>query len=63
MWVLVFIWFDGIDPVSKRIGEPYDDMVECFYAREKLALDLGSVNGFYPKGTNALCISMPEENA
>jgi len=34
----------------------FKTMEECFHGREKLLLDLGILDGFYPDNTQAVCI-------
>jgi hypothetical protein len=57
MWMLVFIYFyDAVPYVEKVSG--HDSMVECFYAREALADEVGKGNGYFKAGQQALCINM-----
>lgn len=57
MWMLVFIYFyDAVPYVEKVSG--HDSMVECFYAREALADELGKGAGYFKAGQQALCINM-----
>jgi hypothetical protein len=57
MWMLVFIYFyDAVPYVEKVSG--HDSMVECFYAREALADELGKGAGHFKPGQQALCINM-----
>lgn len=55
-WVLVLITltFHG-HPIAEEIGR-YDDMIECFWHREELALELGRIDGHFPVNTQAVCI-------
>ena len=57
MWMLVFIYFyDAVPYVEKVSG--HNSMVECFYAREALADEVGKGNGYFKPGQQALCIGM-----
>ena len=57
MWMLVFIYFyDAVPYVEKVSG--HDSMVECFYAREALADEVGKGAGYFKPGQQALCINM-----
>lgn len=60
-WVLVYIslTFHG-HPIAKEIGR-YDSMIDCFYAREQLAQDVGGSNGYFPNGEQAVCVSNLKE--
>lgn len=59
MWYLIFITLiDAPEPRSVLI-DSYESMTLCFHARESLSVDLGSRTGYYPEGTNALCIYKP----
>jgi len=57
-WVLVLITltFHG-HPEVQEVGR-YDDMIECFFVREKLAIDVGGdpQTGHFPEGMQAVCI-------
>ena len=61
MWVLVFINLminadSGYkEPVVEGWYE-FKTMEQCFHGREKLLLDLGILDGFYPDNTQAVCI-------
>lgn len=64
-WVLVLITltFHG-HPIATEEGR-YNNMTDCFYAREKLSLDVGADpgTGHFPKGMQGVCISLePDEN-
>jgi hypothetical protein len=37
-------------------------MVECFYAREALADEVGKGDGYFKAGQQALCINMNESD-
>ena len=62
-WVLVLValTFHG-HPIATEEGR-YENMKDCFYAREKLSLDVGAdlSTGHFPKGMQAVCI--PHESA
>lgn len=66
MWVLVFINFmfnadsGHQEPVIEAWYE-YESMYQCFAAREQLAVELGSTNGYYPRGTMATCVYLGED--
>ena len=62
-WVLVLITltFHG-HPIATEEGR-YETMKDCFYAREKLAFDVGADlgTGHFPKGTQAVCVPIDSE--
>lgn len=60
-WVLVYIalTYHG-HPEAIEIGR-YDDMFECFYAREDLLVKLESYDGNFPVNTQAICIPHKSE--
>jgi hypothetical protein len=60
-WVLVYITltFHG-HPIAEEHGR-FDSMVECFKAREYLSLELGSTDGYYPIGSQAVCVTNLKE--
>ena len=62
MWILVFVWLEGVNAYSVAVDLPFVDMIECFEAREMLSVKVGGEDGYFPKGTNALCIPMPDED-
>ena len=61
-WVLVFVVTSfnvQSNEVEPRIDAWYDgfsDMYECFDARESLGKAITGVPGYFPKGTQAVCI-------
>lgn len=62
-WVLVFI--NVIYNANAGYNEPmieswyeYDTMEECFVGREMLLLDLGSIDGYPPINTQAVCVKV-----
>ena len=62
MWVLVYIVLNHpFDPVAVNAMGPgftFDTMYECFEHREKLAEVVGGEPGYYPLGSQALCIQI-----
>lgn len=56
-WALVLIaLIDGSGPVSYLEGV-YDDVYQCFYAREEAVYELlGSTDGHPPPNHQAVCI-------
>lgn len=61
-WILIYIalTYHG-HPIVEVVGS-YDKMIQCFDAREKLSIKLGSDNGYYPVNTQAICIQHVPEN-
>ena len=55
MWTLVIITLLNGDVIAKSYDQ-YTTMEKCFYAREMILLDMGSVNGIPPKGKQLVCI-------
>lgn len=66
MWMLVFVATALTYPsneVEPRIAAwygGYTTMSECFFAREKLGYDLTGNHGYFPEGTQAICIRLRE---
>lgn len=67
MWVLVLVNmmynFDAgyQEPVIEAWYDGYTSMDKCFMARDQLLLDLGVTTGYYPKGTQAICLEVDWE--
>ena len=44
-WMLVYIVLGGSDPIAVNAlgpnGDVFDDMIECFLAREQLSITVG----------------------
>ena len=57
MWVLVFIYFYDAEPYAVKL-DTHTSMVECFQAREALAVDVGKGNGYFKPEQQAICINM-----
>ena len=57
MWILVFIYFYDATPYVERVTS-HPTMVECFHAREALAIDVGKGDGYFKSGQQAVCINM-----
>jgi len=34
----------------------FDDMIECFYAREQLSTEVGGGDGYFPVNMQAVCV-------
>ena len=59
MWVLVVIFLAGTEPVAFNgagMGETFDYMYECFVARDKILEKIGSEDGYFPPGQQAVCV-------
>ena len=54
-WVLIFItyWDGQIMTVGNGV---FDDMIECFYAREQLSTEVGGGDGYFPINMQAVCV-------
>lgn len=62
VWTLVYIILQGQDVYAVNAygpGHTFPDMYECFEAREMLSIDLGMASGYFPHGSQAVCI--PQE--
>ena len=57
MWTLVFIYFVSGEPKSVSVGT-YSTMYECFDRREELSVQAGGKDGYFPEGTQAVCVYM-----
>jgi len=55
MWTLVYIFFIAGDLGTVEIGN-YEDMYDCFDAREILSIDVGSEDGYFPANSQAVCV-------
>lgn len=58
-WVLIYIILSGTEPIAVNALGPkvlFDDMIECFYAREQLSYTVGGSEGYFPPGSQAVCI-------
>lgn len=65
MWVLVYIILNGTEPLAINAmgpGVTFEDMYECFRARERLSITVGGENGYFPNGSQALCVPLKPEN-
>jgi len=59
MWVLVYIILNGTEPMAVNAYGPnytFDKMYECFAARDRLSVDTGGMNGYFPEGMQAICV-------
>ena len=58
-WILVYITlsFHG-HPIATEEGR-FDNMTDCFFAREALAESVGGVDGQFPIGHQAVCMQHP----
>lgn len=67
MWMLVFVATALTYPsneVEPRIAAwygGYTTMLECFQAREILGYELTGNRGYFPEGTQAVCIHLKDE--
>ena len=67
MWQLVFVVTaftlnsGQIEPRIEAWYGEYTDMFQCFEAREKLGYELTGEPGYFPQGTQAVCIHLKEE--
>jgi hypothetical protein len=66
-WILVYIFINPLVPGDVMSLEPvainaagsrvtYNDMYECFAARERLSKTVGIGNGYFGPGKQAICI-------
>lgn len=59
MWALVFIYFYDATPYVELVSY-HTKMVDCFYAREALAQEVGPGDGYFKPEQQAICINMNE---
>ena len=60
-WVLVLIGFlDNGQFVAAPDGV-FDNMEDCFWAREYMAEQLGGSNGYYPVNTQGICLQVEDK--
>ena len=60
VWTLVYIVLQGQDVHAVNAygpGYTFPDMYECFAARDMLSTDLGMVEGYFPRGSQAVCVA------
>ena len=57
MWALVFIYFYDAVPYVEPVTL-HTSMIECFHAREALAVEVGKGDGYFKAGQQAICINM-----
>ena len=55
MWTLVFLVFIG-DQLESTVKGTYTTMYECFDRREALSFEVGGKDGYYPPGSQAVCV-------
>jgi len=66
-WILVYIFINplvsgdvmSLEPVATNAAGPrvtYNDMYECFDARDRLSEIVGIGNGYFGPGKQAVCI-------
>lgn len=63
MLVFVNVMYNATSGYDEPIIEgywKYETMYECFQARESLSVNLGMEPGYYPIGTQGVCIKMKE---
>lgn len=62
MWALVFIYFYDATPYIEPVTL-HSTMTECFFAREKLANEVGKGGGYFKAGQQGICINMQDTDA
>jgi hypothetical protein len=67
MWTLVLISImfnasEGYDEPFVEAWYEYENMVECFQAREILGGQMTGASGYFPQGTQAICIYKGEKD-
>ena len=62
MWALVFIYFYDTTPYVEPVTL-HSTMTECFFAREKLADEVGKGGGYFKAGQQGICINMQDTDA
>lgn len=63
VWTLVYIMIQGQDVYAVNAygpGHSFPDMYECFDARDQLSVDVGGMNGYFPKGMQAVCVAVEQ---
>lgn len=58
-WMLVYIVITNGEPMAVNAHGPrhlFDNMYECFYAREALSQKVGGAEGYFPSSRQAVCI-------
>ena len=62
MWALVFIYFYDATPYIEPVTL-HSTMSECFFARDKLAYEVGKGGGYFKPGQQGICINMQDTDA
>lgn len=60
-WMLIYIVMSGSQPIAINAMGPnkkFDDMMECFLARDDLAETVGGEDGYFPIGSQAVCVAV-----
>lgn len=57
-WILVYIVISAQGPTAINAygSEKFDDMFQCFSAREELSATVGNGNGHFKPNTQAICV-------
>lgn len=55
MWTLVFIYLYAGEPFAVKY-DTYENIIDCFYAREALGKEHTGLAGHFAFGTQAICI-------
>jgi len=56
-WILVLIVLDFNGYMEANVEGTFDDMNDCFWARDYLATEREGEDGFFPLGEQGVCIS------
>jgi len=59
VWTLVFIIFIG-NELKTQAMDSYDSMYDCFKARDILSSATGGKDGYFPPGSQAICVYRDE---
>jgi len=55
MWTLVYLVFMGGELESTVVAD-FETMYACFEIREQLSFTVGGKEGYYPPGSQAVCV-------
>ena len=63
-WILVYIVVQGTTPTAINAMGPnhtFSSMMDCFSKRQQLAFKVGGKIGYFPDGSQAICVKIKDE--
>ena len=62
-WVLVHIMITAGLGIEAKVEGTFNDMHDCFWARDYLATEKGGEDGFFPNNQQGVCVASTKLNA